>query len=499
MRSAEFRLPMNDDTRDSQSGLCLSADEMRQLAAAATECLIARLEGLRDEPPWRGAARAELEPLLRESPPEEGRDAKVVLERATTEVLPIAARVDHPRFFAFVPSAPTWPGVIADYLAAGYNIFQGTWLGSGGPSQLELVVIDWFRQWVGYPETAGGLFTSGGSAAILDALVAARERAGAPERPALILSDQTHSAVERAARIIGIRPDGILRVPADAEFRMPMTALAQAADRARANGFTPIAVCANAGTTNTGAIDPLPEIAAFCTGRNLWLHVDAAYGGFAVLCDRGRQLLEGMALADSISLDAHKWLFQPFEAGCLLVKDTQTLVRAFNVDAEYLQDTKLGLEQVNFADRGYQLTRSFRALKVWLAFKQVGREGYVKMISDDIRLTEELHRQVSAHTELEAFTQELSISTFRYVPANRASGKADDEEYLNKLNTELLDRLQLGGEAFVSNAVIGGKFLLRACIVNFRTSLEDVEALPEIVARVGREVDGEMRGVTSDE
>ena len=151
--------------------------------------LIERLEGLRNEAPWRGATRTELEALLRETAPQQGQDAVAVLERAVRDVLPIAARVDHPRFFAFVPSAPTWPGVIADYLAAGFNTFQGTWLGSGGPGELELVVIEWFREWIGYPETAGGLFTSGGSAAILDALVAAREEAGAPNRPAIFLSD----------------------------------------------------------------------------------------------------------------------------------------------------------------------------------------------------------------------------------------------------------------------------------------------------------------------
>ncbi len=215
VRDGPARWPANDE-----ADLGMSAEDMRRLANAATESLVARIEGLRSEAPWRGATRAELEPMLREPPPEEGRDPVEVLDRATRQVLPVAARVDHPRFFAFVPSAPTWPGVIADYLAAGYNIFQGTWLGSGGPSQLELVVIDWFRQWVGYPENAGGLFTSGGSAAILDALVAAREQAGAPERPAIIFSDQTHSAVERAARIIGVRPEGIVRVPADANFRL---------------------------------------------------------------------------------------------------------------------------------------------------------------------------------------------------------------------------------------------------------------------------------------
>jgi glutamate/tyrosine decarboxylase-like PLP-dependent enzyme len=478
---------MNDATRDSKSGLCLSADEMRQLAAAATERLIARLEGLREELPWRGAARAELEPLLREPPPEEGRDALAVVERATRDVLPIAARVDHPRFFAFVPSAPTWPGVIADYLAAGYNIFQGTWLGSGGPSQLELVVIDWFRQWVGYPETAGGLFTSGGSAAILDALVAAREQAGAPQRPAIILSDQTHAAVERAARIVGVRPDGILRVPADADFRMPMAALAQAADHARANGFTPIAVCANAGTTNTGAIDPLPEIAAFCTGRNLWLHVDAAYGGFAVLCDRGRLLLQGMALADSISLDAHKWLFQPFEAGCLLVKDTQTLVRAFNVDAEYLQDTKLGLEQVNFADRGYQLTRSFRALKVWMSIQTFGLRRFREAIARGIELAEQAGREVQATEGLELLSApSLGVLCFHYRPVGTAWNAERVEELNKSVQAQVID----SGIAMISSTRLRGTYALRLCIMSHQTTWEDVRATIERIAEYGRRLAG---------
>ena len=305
------------------AALVLSAEEMKRLADAATECLLARHSGLRESPPWRGATRTELEPLLREPPPESGSDPLAVLERAARDVLPVAARVDHPRFLAFVPSAPTWPGVIADYLAAGYNIFQGTWLGSGGPSQLELVVIDWFRQWVGYPASGGGLFTSGGSAAILDALVAAREQAGAPERPAIILGDQTHSAVERAARIIGIRPAGIVKVASDEEFRIRVPDLAAAVAATRRDGFTPVAVCANAGTTNTGAIDPLRAIADLCEREKLWLHVDAAYGGFAVLCERGRGLLAGLERADSISLDAHKWLYQPFEAGCVLVRDVR--------------------------------------------------------------------------------------------------------------------------------------------------------------------------------
>src|SRR5688572_16231049 len=216
---------MTDPARGDSAGLSLPPESMRELADAATDSLLARLEGLRNDVPWRGATRAELEKILREPAPEDGQDPVKVLERAVQDILPVAGRVDHPRFFAFVPSAPTWPGVIADYLAAGFNTFQGTWLGAGAPSQVELVVIDWIRDWIGFPESAGGLFTSGGSAAILDALVAARECAGAPDRPAIFLSDQTHSAVERAARIIGVRREGIVIVPTADDYRVAVPTL----------------------------------------------------------------------------------------------------------------------------------------------------------------------------------------------------------------------------------------------------------------------------------
>lgn len=474
---------MSDSPGDHQAGLVMSADDMRRLADAATECLIARLEGLRNEVPWRGATRAALEPLLREPPPEQGRDPVAALERAARDVLPIAARVDHPRFFAFVPSAPTWPGVIADYLAAGFNIFQGTWLGSAGPSQLELVVIDWFRQWVGYPETAGGLFTSGGSAAILDALVAAREQAGAPERPAIFLSDQTHSAIERAARIIGVRPEGIIRVPSDDRYRMPVAALANAVASAQVAGFKPIAVCANAGTTNTGAVDPLREIAAYCAEREFWLHVDAAYGGFAVICDRGRRLLAGMELADSISLDAHKWLFQPFEAGCVLVRDVATLVRAFSVNPEYLQDTQLGLEQVNFADRGYQLTRSFRALKVWMSIQTFGLAHFRDAIACAIEFADQAGRLVLATECLELLSPpSLGVLCFRYRP----QGARWTAERIERLNEALQARVIESGAAMISSTRLRGTYSLRLCIMSHQTTWDDVRVTIEKIAEFGR-------------
>jgi glutamate/tyrosine decarboxylase-like PLP-dependent enzyme len=463
----------------------MSSADMLELAKRATEVLVRRITELRDDVPWRGAARTELEPMLSEPAPEHGRDPLAVLERAAREVLPVAGRVDHPRFFAFVPSAPTWPGIVADYLVAGFNTFQGTWLGAGAPSQLELVVIDWIRQWIGYPKSAGGLFTSGGSAAILDALVAARERTGNPERPAIFLGDQTHSAVERAARIIGVRRDGIVVVPSDERFRLPPAALGEAVRQAKAAGYAPIAVCANAGTTNTGAIDPLHEIADYCETEGIWMHVDGAYGGFAVLCERGRRLLAGIERADSISLDAHKWLYQPFEAGCVMVKDVSTLVRAFSVHPDYLQDTKLGFEHVNFADRGYQLTRSFRALKVWMSIQTFGLGGFRDAIARTIEFADEAGRLVSATPGLELLAApSLGVVCFRYRPA----GDSWESARIAALNEAIQAKVIESGAAMISSTRLRGVYSLRLCIMSHQTTWDDVRGTIERIARYGEEL-----------
>jgi glutamate/tyrosine decarboxylase-like PLP-dependent enzyme len=369
---------------------------------------------------------------------------------------------------------------------AGFNIFQGTWLGSGGPSQLELVVIDWFRQWIGYPGSAGGLFTSGGSAAILDALVAAREAAGSPDKAAVIMSDQTHSAFKRAAQIVGVRPEGMIVVPSDGAFRLDPPALAAAIDSARNRGLSPIAVCANAGTTNTGAVDPLLAIADVCARHRVWLHVDAAYGGFAVLAPQGRQLLAGIERADSISLDAHKWLFQPFEAGCLLVRDVATLVRAFSVDADYLQDTKLGLEHVNFADRGYQLTRSFRALKVWMSIQTFGLARFREAIAGAIELAVQAGRLVTETGGLELLSPpSLGVLCFRYRPA----GPAWTEARIDELNKAIQERIIGARIAMISSTQLGSRYSLRLCILSHLTTWDDVRATVACIASFGRELE----------
>ncbi|MDH3206381.1 MAG: aminotransferase class I/II-fold pyridoxal phosphate-dependent enzyme [Gemmatimonadota bacterium] len=467
-----------------RSQLELSPEEMLALASRASELLVARISGLSADPPWRGGTREELEPLLRSAAPEQGRPAREVLDFAAREILPRASRVDHPRFFAFVPSCATWPGVLADYMSSGYNVFQGTWLGAGAPSLIELVVLDWFREWVGYPETASGLFTSGGSAASLDAFVAAREAAGGPERPSVYMSDQSHTALSRAAHIVGVRPEYVRKVKSDGRFRMDMAELARAVAEDRADGLTPIAVCANAGATNTGAVDPMPELADFCEAESIWFHVDAAYGGFAVLTEQGKALLRGMERADSIAMDAHKWLFQPFEAGCLMVKDVRRLESAFSVEPEYLQDTQWGPGHPNFGDRGLQLSRSFRALKVWMSIQTFGVAAFRRAVAKGMELAERAEVYAIESELLQvANPASMGVVCFRFNP--RDSGLSNEE--LEAINKAVQAKVISTGTAMTSSTRLRGLYSLRFCILNHNTEWTHVRETLEAIERFGQE------------
>ena len=465
-------------------GLRMAPDLMLDLARKAAELLVDRIEGLPKESAWEGDFQEVLEDQLMEDPPEHGRPAAEVLERAAREVLPVALRLDHPRQFAFIPTAPTWPGVIADFMAAGYNVNQCTWLTSSGPSQLELVVIDWLRRWIGYPESAGGLLTSGGSAASLDAFAAARENAGHPERPTVYMSDQSHSAQIRAARIIGIRPECVRRIASDEHFRLDMEALARSVAEDRAAGFNPIAVCANAGTGSTGAIDPLEAMADYCEAERIWLHVDASYGGFAVVTEQGKELLRGIERADSIGLDAHKWFFQPYEAGGLLVKDAKTLEKAFVVPHDMLQDTIWGAHHPNFSDRGLQLSRSVRALKIWMSVQTFGMAAFRRAVSNGMELAARAEEYIRVSPVLETLNPaSLGIVCFR---VNRTA-TALDEEALEKINRNVLARVFWEDPAFMSSTRLRKRFSLRLCILNHTTTWDDVRETLEAIERFGRE------------
>ncbi len=460
----------------------MEASLMRRLGHAVIDQVVDRWVGLGEEPAWIGGTRKELEPLMEEPPPEEARDPDAVLARALEDILPVAGRIDHPRFFAFIPSSPTWPSVLGDYLATGYNIFQGTWLESAGPSQLELVVVDWFRQWLGLPEGGGGVLTSGGSAANLVALVTARERAGHPADPTIYTSDQGHSSLERGARIMGISAERVRKIPTDQAFRMDLDALREAIRADRAGGSTPLCVCGNAGATNTGATDPLQAMASIARQEDLWFHVDAAYGGFAVLTEEGRQIFKGIHQADSVTLDPHKWFFQPYETGCLMVRDTAVLEEAFRILPEYLQDTALGKEHVNFADRGVQLTRRFRALKIWMAVQMLGMDAFRETIQESLDLARRAEAFIRASDSLETLgPAALGIVCFRFNPPARDLSA----EGLEALNLSIQEEIVDSGLAMMSSTRLRGIYSLRIAIMNYRSTWEDVLDTLEAVEELG--------------
>ena len=334
MRKEEFVMP---------STLNLSREDMRALGYRVIDMLVEHFQELPEKPVTRKADRPTLEARLREAIPEHGANVLEVLGRLQRDVFSNIMHTDHPRFFAFVPSPSNFVSVMADALASGFNVFAATWLEASGPTQIELVTIDWLRQACGLPDSAGGLFVSGGSMANMTALAVARhvQLGNRTEGAVIYCSDQTHSSVERGLRVLGFQDSQMCKIRSAADrFRLDVSALRRAIEADRAAGRVPFCVVANAGMTNTGAIDPLMALADYCRQEELWLHVDGAYGAAAVFCERGQALLDGLACVDSLSLDPHKWLFQPYEIGCVLVREERWLRDAFHILPEYLEDNE---------------------------------------------------------------------------------------------------------------------------------------------------------------
>jgi len=458
--------------------LQLDAETMRRFGYQVIDLLVDQLTNLDRDVAWKGASRRQLEPLLREPAPERGHDFEQLLTRLREQVLDYRARVDHPRFFAFIPTSPTWPGILGDLIAQGGTVFAGSWLGGSGAAMLELVVVDWFRQWLGMPEPAGGLLLSGGSVANLTALACARLNRPAAERERGIVyySAQTHSSIERAAHVLGFTPDRVRAVAVDADFRLDLAALRSTIEQDRANGLVPLAIVGNGGATSTGAIDALDELAVIARENNCWFHVDAAYGGFAVLTDRGRNALQGIERADSVTLDPHKWLYQPYEAGCVIVKDQSLLERAFHVMGDYMRDTAVHDREVNFGERGIQLTRSARAIKIWLSIQTFGLDAFRQTIDRCLDHAAHIAQRVRGNAEFELLAPpSLGIVCFR----RRSPGATDAE--LDALNEQLLQRVVQSGRAMLSSTRLNGRYALRLCVLNHTTTREDVDTVMNLL------------------
>ncbi len=487
------------------SPIDLSRDEFRALGHALIDQVADFYGSLPSRPVTRGHSVESVRELVdfTRPLPLHGTDTRALLAHVAELLFDHSLHNGHPRFWGYVTSSAAPLGALADLLAAAVNPNAGGWKLSPVASEIEVQTIRWLAELVGSPTDCGGLLVSGGNMANFVGVVTGRRAkadwdvrksgmAAASRRLRIYTSAETHTWIQKAADLFGFGTDSIVWIPCDERQRIDTVQLRATIEEDRRNGSQPFMVVGTAGSVSTGAVDPLPELSAICREYDLWFHVDGAYGAFAAAVPQAPEDLRGLALADSVAMDPHKWLYAPLEAGCVLVRRPEQLRDAFSYHPPYYH---FDPELTNYFDLGPQNSRGFRALKVWLTLQQVGRDGYVRMISDDIALAEELYQMLDSIPDLERKTQGLSIVTFRYIPPDLRSklGKADVDEYLDELNRGILDRLEASGEAFLSNAVIGGRFYLRLCIVNFRTSREDIEALPGIVLRLGKEADLQAR------
>jgi glutamate/tyrosine decarboxylase-like PLP-dependent enzyme len=456
-----------------------SPDRMRQIGYRVVDRLVDHLATLPTQRVGTKADPAVLMKAVSEPVPEQGMEFEAVLDQVERDVLANTMHVNHPRFFAYVPGPGNFIGAMADALISGYNVFAGTWISGSGPAAVELTVLEWLREMCGLPASAGGVFVSGGTMANLTALAVARhvKVPGRLEDATVYFSDQAHSSLEKALRVIGLLAESHRKLPSDSGFRLPIGELARRIEQDRAAGKHPFCVIASAGTTNTGAIDPLPELSALCREQNLWLHVDGAYGAAAVIAERGRELLAGLELADSLSLDPHKWLFQPYEIGCVLVRDRDHLRDTFRMLPEYLKDTQLHSDEFNFTDYGIQLSRNFRALKLWMSIKVFGLAAFRAAIERGFVLAEFAEACLRGMPGWEIVTPaQMGIVCFRY-------SALDDAAHLSLVQTLLED-----GFALITSTILRGQTALRTCTINPRTTEADIQAALERLDAFARRV-----------
>ena len=476
---------MTDRADLSRDPLDLTREQMREIGYRTIDLLVDQLTD-RSIPAMRRGDPTQLRARLAHPAPDEPHDWGELLDTLARDVLDPMSRLAHPGYFAFIPASSTLPGSLGDLIASALDIDVGSWMSAAGPSQLELTVLSWFKEWIGYPQEAAGILVSGGSAANITGLACAREALLGPmsDRVVAYVADQTHSSVARAARLLGFRPDQLRILPTDDDHRMRLDALTGVVDADLAAGLQPLVVAANAGATNTGAIDPLAGLAEVCHERGMWLHVDAAYGGFASLSERGRAALAGIERADSVTLDPHKWLYQPIECGCLLVREGHLLAEAFTINPDYLADYKS--EEVNFSDLGVQLTRGARALKIWLSLHYFGANAFRAAIDRSIDLALMAERYVRDSPELELQSPaSLGIICFR----RRFDGVSDDGT-LERLNAELVRQFEDTGLGLVSSTKLHGVYSIRLCVMNHTSGPADVIGALEWFAtapRPGRE------------
>jgi len=476
----------------------------RELGERALDLWVEFLEKLPSLPIDRGERADAVRAAVTLDVPDEPMPLDELMARVRSLVLEHSMYPGHPGFMAYVSGAGTVPGAAADLIAAAVNQNVGGWRLSPGASELEQHLTRWLAKQFGLPEGSGGILTSGGALANFVGLKAARDHVGGEgirrrgiqgEPPMYVYtSAEVHSVVDRAADMLGLGTESVRHIATGPDYRVRVNEMRASIERDIAEGARPIAIVASAGTVATGAIDPLADLADLAKEFGMWLHVDGAYGGPGVFADDLRPLYAGIERADSIAFDPHKWLYTPHSGGCVVVRDMQLLADAFTVHASYIhQDLEATGRGQDMAQLGPQFSRGFQALKVWMSLLAHGRAAYAARISHDAALARYLDARATERPDFEVMAPTvLSICCFRYVPTGLPD-KPERDDYLDTLNERLMTELQLDGRAYCSNAVLGDRFVLRACIVNFRTEATEIDRLLDVAAEIGARIDEKIR------
>lgn len=484
-----------------ENAIEISKTEFRKMGYQLIDTISEFFDDISDKPVTTSKSPKELQEVLgNASLPKEGKPADQLLASASKLLFDNSLLNGHPKFFGFITSSAAPIGALADLLAASLNPNVGGQILSPIATEIEKQTIKWLAEFIGVSPNYGGVLVSGGNMANFTAFLAARtakapkdlkEKGLSNNSKQLIsyCSKSTHTWIDKAVILFGHGSDSIRWIPTDDSNKMNTQTLEQTIKEDIAQGHQPFMVVGTAGDVSTGVVDNLEAIAAICKTNDLWFHIDGAYGIPAAVIPELKELFNGVEEADSIALDPHKWLYSPLEAGCTLVKNPKHLIDTYSSHPEYYNFslTEEG-GSLNYFEYGLQNSRGFRALKVWLALQQIGSDGYVKLISEDIALSKYFAELADKHSELEAVTQNLSIATLRYIPKNLDLVGEERTEYLNTLNETLVTKLQEGGELFLSNAIVKEHYCMRACIVNFRTTKKDIEECIEIIVKAGCEI-----------
>ncbi|MDJ1500535.1 pyridoxal phosphate-dependent decarboxylase family protein [Xanthocytophaga agilis] len=465
--------------------LQLSQEEMRRFGYKVIDTIIEHSVVLKDKPVVNMVGRQQMEALLREPAPQKGAKWEDVFEQAIWDIFSHIMHMNHPRLFGWVPGPSNFVSVMADLLATGFNITTGAWMLSSGPTQIEIIVIDWLKEIIGFPKKAGGIMVGGGSIANLSGLTVARKikLKDKIENAVLYFSDQAHWSNERAAYILGFATDQIRKIPVGADYCMDVEYLRQQIETDKAAGLRPFCIIANAGTTNTGAIDSLMEIYAICEQEDMWLHVDGAYGAAAALSKEAKEMLNGIQYAHSLTVDPHKWFFQPYEVGCLLVKEDRWLAETFDMTADYMRNLEESMNDVNFYGKGLQLTRCDRALKLWMSIKIFGLENFSSAIDRGIKLAKYVQDLWEEREGWQVMSDaRLGIVTFRYAPASL------DEKMIEELNDAIALAVADDKFALTPTTRLNGKLVMRMCTINPRTSEDDILETVTRIQMIAKEV-----------